>query len=183
MAHVAARAGTVVDPGACRDWHRTMFAPSVPMDYYAGNFRQLDHRRPCLGVDVKVGSCYGTPPMFVPQATEMLFRWLGREIVALRALWNGVLGEEQSKRAAILLGEFASRFIKIHPFVNGNGRTSKLLLAWGMMYFGFRPPFTVHIRPEGRSYAWVMQQAMNGNPAPLQLFLLNSIRQRGSGTR
>ena len=121
--------------------------------------------------------------MFVPQATEMLFRWLDREIVALRTRWNGMPGEEQSTRAAILLGEFAARFIRIHPFVNGNGRTSRLLLAWGMMYFGFKLPFTVHTRPKGTSYASVMQQAMNGNAAPLQLLLLNNIRRRGSRTR
>src|SRR4029079_17611590 len=42
------------------DWHRTLFRQFVPLEYYAGNFRQDDPRRICLGVPVFVGGIEGT---------------------------------------------------------------------------------------------------------------------------
>lgn len=48
------------------------------------------------------------------------------------------------ERAALLHGEF----VKIHPFVDGNGRTARLLLNFELMKAGFPP---VIIKKEMRS--------------------------------
>ena len=163
---------SVPDAAVSCIWHGTMFSSIVPVDYYAGNFRQNDTSRPCLQMNVAVGNCMGTPYSLVPQAAEDLFHWIGREIDSLRHRWDGLPPERRVAMAACLLGTFAGHFIKVHPFINGNGRTSRLLLAWGMMYFGFRPPLRVNIRPPGSTYSEIMAKAMEGNYLPLQQFLL-----------
>jgi Fic family protein len=38
-------------------------------------------------------------------------------------------------RATLLHGEF----VKIHPFIDGNGRTSRLLLNFELMKYGYTP--------------------------------------------
>lgn len=48
-------------------------------------------------------------------------------------------------RAALLHGEF----VKIHPFVDGNGRTARLLMNFELMKHGFPPTIIkVTMRPQ-----------------------------------
>jgi Fic family protein len=49
------------------------------------------------------------------------------------------------KRAALLHGEF----VKIHPFVDGNGRTARLLLNFELMKYGYPPAIIrTEMRPQ-----------------------------------
>jgi len=67
------------------------------------------------------------PPDFVQVPAQMveLLEWYMREAQALHAV----------ERAAIL----HSWFVKIHPFVDGNGRTARLLLNFELMKNGYVP--------------------------------------------
>lgn len=67
------------------------------------------------------------PPDFVQGPAQMveLLEWYMREAQALHAV----------ERAAIL----HSWFVKIHPFVDGNGRTARLLLNFELMKNGYVP--------------------------------------------
>ena len=49
-------------------WHELMFTGLVPLVYYAGNYRQADPLRICLGVDVAVGPHPGVHFREVPRA-------------------------------------------------------------------------------------------------------------------
>jgi len=119
----------------------------------------------------------------VGREVEWLFAWLHREAERLRHDWPSLPADQRPIRLAILLGHFAAFFIRIHPFLNGNGRLSRLLIAWGMMRFGFRMPMTVHIRPPGRKYSSIMAAAMDGDPRPLQYFLLENISRQQTRAR
>lgn len=67
------------------------------------------------------------PPDFVhvPEQMGKLMEWYAREGQTLHVV----------ERAAILHSEF----VKIHPFVNGNGRTARLLLNFELMKHGYVP--------------------------------------------
>lgn len=75
-----------------------------------------------------------TPPDFMHLPAEMagLIDWYGKA---------GVL--HPVERAA----ELHTRFVKIHPFVDGNGRTGRLLLNFELMQAGYPPAI---IRKEDR---------------------------------
>ncbi len=159
----------------CCQWHKAMFARHVPLDYYAGNYRQVDPRRPCLNVNVEVAGQPGEAAANVPDAMQLLFDQTGRPLANLRLLWSGLPPPERAKRVAIVLAYLVGRFIQVHPFVNGNGRTSRLLWVWGLLRFGVPPQVRIRTHPENPDYDRVMAQAMSGDFVPLALFILTHL--------
>ncbi|KVQ00023.1 cell filamentation protein Fic [Burkholderia ubonensis] len=91
----------------------------------AGRYRQEN---------VVIAGASTTPPDFMHLPAEMagLIDWYGKA---------GVL--HPVERAA----ELHTRFVKIHPFVDGNGRTGRLLLNFELMQAGYPPAI---IRKEDR---------------------------------
>lgn len=77
-----------------------------------------------------------TPPaaVLVPERMEELMQWLGG---------SASHGLHPVARAA----EFHTRFVEVHPFVDGNGRTGRLLMNAVLMQEGYLPAV---IRKENR---------------------------------
>lgn len=86
----------------------------------AGRYRQ---------VNVLISGADHTPPdaLQVPEQMHAFTQWLNTQAQALHPV----------ERAARVHGEF----VKIHPFVDGNGRTARLLMNLELMQAGF--PATV----------------------------------------
>lgn len=57
VAHCAGR--RILDDDSIRNLHGDLFRKFVPLDYFAGNYRQNDSRRICLGINVNVGGITG----------------------------------------------------------------------------------------------------------------------------
>jgi Fic family protein len=95
-------------------------------DFYAGNYR-----------DQKViiaGAKHIPPePMLIKEQMESLVEWYKSDVVKLHPV-------ERAARLHII-------FVGIHPFIDGNGRTSRLLLNLELMKNGLPP---VIIRTENR---------------------------------
>ncbi len=108
-----------------RTWHGEMFRTFVPLAYYAGNYRQHDVSLPCLKQDVIVGQNPGMPFRLVVHEIRSLFEQFGIALRKMEVLWPTLSLPERAKRLAILLANLIGRFIKIHPFLNGNGRVSR----------------------------------------------------------
>ena len=158
-----------------QEWHSIMFRSHVPLDYYAGHFRQIDASRPCLQVNVHVGGIAGETPERVWQEVNKMFESLRRNLASLELSWPELLPDQRATRLAIILGTVVGRFIQIHPFVNGNGRTSRLLWAWGLLRFGVPPQMRVRKHPEYPEYNFVMAKAMQGDFNHLSLFILSHL--------
>lgn len=161
--------------GAIRAWHRTAFGAVVPVLYYAGNFRQADARRVCLERDVAVDGVPGTPFREVLAHVLELDGWLLSEMSALDVAWPSLQPDERIHRLASTVGVAVARFVHIHPFLNGNGRMSRLL--WRVLLFrmGFRKPgFSVMRRPGG-SYPEAMRLAMRGQYGPAVAMVLRGL--------
>ncbi len=171
----------IADAQDCQDWHYTMFSSHVPLDYYAGNFRQVDASRPCLQVNVEVEGVAGESPECVPLEVNNVFDLLRRNLASLERLWPQLTAAERARRLAIVLGTVIGRFIQIHPFINGNGRTSRLLWAWGLMRFGIPPQIRIRQHPENPKYDFVMAKAMQGDFDHLSLFILGHLTMNAPG--
>lgn len=92
---------------------------------WAGRYREEN---------VEIAGASTTPPDFLHLQTEM----------AALIDWRAEAGEiHPIARAA----ELHTRFVKIHPFVDGNGRTGRLLLNFDLMKSGYPPAV---IRKEDR---------------------------------
>lgn len=78
-------------------------------------------------VDIRVGGAThdATSSHLIPQEMNDLLTWYASESVTI----NRII-------------EFTCRFINIHPFIDGNGRTSRLLTNLELLKLGY-PPITI----------------------------------------
>jgi len=66
------------------------------------------------------------------------------------------------------------RFVSIHPFAEGNGRTARLLMNAALMRHGY--PFIANITHRDRGkYLRALFEADQGNPAPLDNLIARSV--------
>ena len=70
--------------------------------------------------------------------------------------------------AAVLdvCGWVHAEWVRIHPFVNGNGRTARLWANYVAMRYRLPPFVRLRPRPEADAYAHAGIEAMNGNWKP-----------------
>jgi Fic family protein len=86
-------------------------------------------------------------PERIADEMESLFSWLG----------------SSDLHPVIQAGEAHYRFVKIHPFYDGNGRTARLLMNWSLLQNGY--PLTV-IPAEARTrYITSIDDADRGSPS------------------
>lgn len=171
----ACAAKKIITSQHCGTWHKLMFELHVPLAYYAGNFRQQNPLWPCLDVNVQVAGIQGEPPDRVGYEIERLFEFVHQQLTSMEIKWSELTPKERTIRLAVILGHLVGRFIQIHPFINGNGRTSRLLWAWGLMRFGVPPQTRVRLHPENPTYDFVMSQAMQGDSSHVSLFILDHL--------
>ncbi len=159
--------------GDLKTWHGTIFRGVVPLAYYAGHYRSDDSQRPCLRRSVKVGNNPGAPFAEVPN----LMRELSQEMRYMtgktdRYIGYGPTPTDRARAAIQLAATYMGKFIRIHPFVNGNGRMARLTSNYTLHRYGYPMPFyTPYPRP-GVDYEKVSEACMGGDFVPLYKYLL-----------
>ena len=69
-----------------------------------------------------------------------------------------------------------NRFVNIHPFTDGNGRTSRLLMNWMLIRNRF-PPAIIMVSNREQYYN-VIEAADKGNQKPFAIFLCNQLLEQ-----
>lgn len=109
---------------------------------------------------VKVGQ-YKTTPNHVKTRTGEIFRFATPEETPAKmadlVAWYRKEVEDGIRSPIILAAAFHYKYIRIHPFDDGNGRTARILMNFILMSFGFPP---VVIKTEDKAnYFSVLEQA------------------------
>ena len=155
----------IIDHGDIKAWHAKIFENVVPKGYYAGNFRSDDPSLPCLQVDIEVPPNPGAPFSDVPR----LMRELSREIATYTIQTEKFISSEvtEADRACAILQLTAfivTKFIKIHPFLNGNGRIARLLTNYFLYRYGYRLLFENPLPRPPSPYDTASAACMTGDP-------------------
>jgi hypothetical protein len=119
-----------------------------------GSFREHDIR-PFPG---------GMRPPPWPEVTAMVIDWL-REVQALGRKGAGIEPEALAKVHA--------RFEQIHPFLDGNGRTGRLVLNLLLVRLGYPP--AIIFKGDRRRYLAALQSADRGDHGPLAELLARAM--------
>ena len=116
-------------------------------DDSAGNYRTIQ---------VRIAGAAHTPPeaWLVPQQMDE---------------WGGWLSQNSDLHPVELAAQAHHRLAAIHPFVDGNGRTARLVMNLLLMRQGYPP--TVILRTNRQQYYRVLAEADAGKPAPLVNFV------------
>lgn len=164
-----------------RSWHRAIFHDSVPLNYYAGNFRDNDPDQPCLQIyEVVVGGVSGTPCLEVIPAVENFVEIFRRRVRTLdrqlEAHGDEIL--EMDVWEIVRLAAWAhGEWVRIHPFANGNGRTSRLWANYVFCRYGFGPVVKIRPRP-GEPYGIAARDSMrHGNHTKTEELFLELLLQ------
>jgi Fic family protein len=75
--------------------------------------------------------------------------------------WYNQKTKEENVNPILVAAEFHYRFIRIHPFDDGNGRTARILMNFILMQFGF-PPVIIKTEDKANYFA-ALQMADAGN--------------------
>lgn len=111
---------------------------------------------------------YKTAPNHVKTKTGEIFRFATPEETPAKMhdliSWYRSESGKPNVNPIILAAEFHYRFIRIHPFDDGNGRTARIIMNFILMKFGYPP---VIIKTEDKeNYFSALQQADGGEIEP-----------------
>jgi len=158
---------------ALRHWHRELFAGTAPLDAYAGGVRG-DTAEPCLCRNVTVEGRLGTDWREIPAAMDELDRGAASRLAAADdARARGEAGWEVGAVGAVawVMGEV----LRIHPFMNGNGRVTRLAMHALLHRYGLRAP-RVEVTPApARIWSELARHAVNGDVRPLRNYLMDEM--------
>jgi Fic/DOC family len=128
--------------------------PSADPSERPGSFREHDIRQFPGGM---------RPPPW-PEVSAMVTDWIG-EVLSLRAESEGIEPEALAKVHA--------RFEQIHPFLDGNGRTGRLVLNLLLIRLGYPP--AIIFKGDRRRYLAALQNADRDDYGPLRELLARAI--------
>jgi fido (protein-threonine AMPylation protein) len=117
---------TVLSLAIVEGLHRMIFAGLFPD--FAGRLRGPSPRY--VATDVEFGNYHGTRHMEVPSACQELFRNVEALISQLEGI-QGILPPDDFDQEVLKVAAYVHcELIRIHPFVNGNGRTARACLNY-----------------------------------------------------
>jgi fido (protein-threonine AMPylation protein) len=163
----------ILNHGDLKSWHLKLFADVVPVHYYAGNYRGPSKAHPCLNTDVAVGPNRGAPASQVESEMRKFSEDLEAHIRATDEFIDRSRSPKDRLKAAVQLAAFVGgSIIKIHPFLNGNGRIARFAMNFILHRYLDKTPFFIH-RPPHADYEGASEIAMReGNFIPLYQYLL-----------
>lgn len=112
---------------------------------------------------VVIGGATHTPPeaFAVPQLMRELVDWLNNDGRSLHPVELAAL--------------FHHRLVHIHPFFDGNGRTTRLVMNVLLLRAGF--PLVVILKNDRRKYYHLLDEADRGDPAPFCRFIAQAVQR------
>ena len=159
-----------------RNWHATVYSGCiVPSAAYVGHFRgdpahpELTSYEVGVGPDMPDGlpECVGVWAADVAAEVDDFFARLHQALGAL----DTAVPPGKRPRTADALHEVVAvtaiahgEWIRIHPFVNGNGRTARLLAAHIALRYGLPVFVTLKPRPDDVAYARAAKRSMGRPP-------------------
>lgn len=149
------------DAALVKTWHSIMmFGLQVPDPKYVGAFRG---EKGLELVQVWVGRCPGSPPDKVGDEICRFLEDSNQTLAILdRAIPVGTLPDTEEKLSAVLRAAALvhARWVQIHPFANGNGRTARLLANWLLIRYGIPAFVVLRPRPSGFGYSQASRDAL-----------------------
>lgn len=108
---------------------------------------------------------YKTTPNHVETVTGEIFYFATPEETPAKMFdlinWYNEKSNEKEPNPILIAAEFHYKFIRIHPFDDGNGRTARILMNFILMKFGF-PPVIIKTEDKANYFA-ALQFADAGN--------------------
>ena len=163
-----------------KSWHvDTMQGLTADKPEYIGKFRGEPGVE---GIGVRIGGVPGVHSTRVAAEVRVFEAELQRRVAALDRRYSASLDLDVAGFADVIdLAAWAhSEWARIHPFVNGNGRTARYLANFVFTRYGIGPVVCVRPRPGG-DYEAAAADSMNGSHAATVNVFIQMIADQSSG--
>lgn len=180
------RSGSIDTRAAAQDTrevHRRLFRTLTPQDhaYYAGHYRGENYT--CLkyiNVGIAGDPRVGRHAALVPDAMNYLGAQITAGLAALDAANEVPRSQLSDADKLINIVAFACRvfemFLRIHPYVNGNGHVGRFLIWLILGRYGHWPKqWPIDPRPQEPMYSEMIVAHRNGNREPLEQYVLSCL--------
>lgn len=125
---------------------------------------------------IKIGEYKTTPNHVLTKTGEMFYFASPEETPALMhdlMEWYNAKRAHTDTNGILLASEFHYKFIRIHPFDDGNGRIARLLMNFILMQYGF-PPAIVKTEDKENYYS-ALEQADAGMLEPFLAYIAQNV--------
>lgn len=183
--HALARRRLTLDD--IKAWHRATMqgleiddaaALGIAAEDVVGEFRGPPK---LVGIGVKIGAHHGTPSKEVAAKTR-------RFIVTLQTLLRALdqryprdrlddVDADGMRAVTEAVAWAHAEWVRIHPFADGNGRTSRLLANAILVRYGLPPVLALRPRPQG-AYEDAASAAMEGDHLPMAIYVMSELLAR-----
>jgi Fic family protein len=141
-----------ITEGFIRELHKLLLKESYEVNAITSNGTPVKKR-------INIGA-YKTTPNHVKTITGEIFYFATPEETPAKMYdllnWYKVKIEENDFNPILLAAEFHYKFILIHPFDDGNGRTARILMNFILMQFGY-PPTIIKTEDKANYFAALRQ--------------------------
>jgi len=166
-----------------RPVHKYFFEYLTPFNYayYAGNYRGENYR--CLRFynvfirgDPRVGFRAETVPIKMGELGDQIRNGFAALDLASTVPDAQLSNEDKVLYAVVFACRVFEIFLRIHPYVNGNGHVARFLI-WAILgRYGYWPEqWPIEPRPSDPPYSQLIIEYRNGNREPLEHFVLQCI--------
>jgi Fic family protein len=125
---------------------------------------------------ISVGD-YKKQPNHVKTQTGEIFRFASPEETPAKMAdliaWYRKEAERTDVNPILLAAEFHYKYIRIHPFDDGNGRTARILMNFILLKFGY-PPVIIKTEDKANYFA-ALQLADAGTITPFVAYIANNL--------
>jgi len=173
--HAQAPARVTPDVVLAHDWHRAIYQGTVspPGMHCLGAFRGSADRD-LVDCPVSIGNARGEVLAVTPAARDVAGHL--RHLDSAHTAAVGSLDQlipvatkpttsGQLEAVVALAAAVHSRWVCIHPYANGNGRTARVWANWVALRYGLPPFVRIEPRPDGLLYAQAAARSMGTPPS------------------
>lgn len=160
--------------------HEQMMSHCAPygFPYYAGHVRQISQTMPCLAMPIQVNGVQCLEAKRVPVELAMLCAKIASNLdEARRRRKRKTISDAEYKAFyAASIAYAVGSFLKIHPFLNGNGRMSRVI--WNRLYAltGANVTMSISRRPSSPAdYTLLMHECANGKYTRLRDWIVQDL--------
>lgn len=166
--------------------HQRLFWQLTPTDcdYYAGHYRGEDFR--CLKyiqVFIQSDPRVGFTPDNVLSSIDSLAKSVDKTVDQLDKIMaspdDKMALRDKIVKIVTVACRFFEIFLRIHPYVNGNGHIARFCLCSLLGRYGFWPTtWSIDPRPQIPNYTQLIVEYRNGNTAPLENYIMGTLIRR-----
>lgn len=152
-----------------KDIHKQIIIPDSPdQEAEIGQWKQTGNHI----LNYRLEKFEFTSPEEVPESIHDLLNWLNAGLDKIHSQ------QKTAPNPLLLAFEFHTKYLTIHPFTDGNGRTARLLTNLVLISLGY-PPFWVMEGGEKDTYNRYLAdvQAYGGSPDLLYTFLAGLVER------